>query len=501
MIFEVILICSSLHHIYHHSKNQMKNFFTSIFLLFILTVSFNAKAQLPDLKLVQFSSGYSSPIEIENCGDLRLFIVQKGGQIFICDSKGQKNTTPFLDISDRVYTTGGEQGLLGLVFDPQFKNNGEFYVNYINQSQNTQISRFHVSSTNPDIADASSEQFILQIQQPFSNHNGGCLRFGPHDYLYIGMGDGGSGGDPNNNAQNPQSLLGKMLRINVHRGSPYAIPPTNPFVNSSVYKKEIWALGVRNPWRFSFDSQTNDLWIGDVGQSLWEEVDFQSADSAGDENYGWRCYEGKHPYNTDSCKSKSHYDLPIYEYEHVNGDCAITGGYVYRGTKYPNMFGKYIYCDYCSGMFKAIYKDGTKWVNRNLLDADDYSFVSFGVDKKQELYVANITTGIIYHIKDASQPVSTDVYAANKTTSTTSTIDIFPNPSNGKFIIQFLSKNESNCQLSIYDNMGRQVYTSTKPLVAGLNTWNIALPQLTKGNYYVHINNNETQLSKPLFIK
>jgi glucose/arabinose dehydrogenase len=202
---------------------------------------------------------------------------------------------------------GSERGLLGLAFDPGYLTNGYFYVNYTNTSGNTQISRFRVSSTNPNRAVKSSEKFILQVQQPFSNHNGGCTRFGPDGYLYIGMGDGGSGGDPNNNAQNPMSLLGKMLRIDVHTGDPYSIPPDNPFIDSANYRHEIWALGLRNPWRWSFDALTGDLIIGDVGQDKWEEVDFQSAASNGGENYGWRCYEGKHDYNLSGCKPKSNY--------------------------------------------------------------------------------------------------------------------------------------------------------------------------------------------------
>ena len=260
----------------------------------------------------------------------------------------------FLDISDRI-TYSGEQGLLGLAFDPNYKTNGFFYVYYINKSGSTQVSRFKANPDYPNKASAGSEKFILSISQPFTNHKGGCIKFGSDGYLYIGTGDGGSGGDPNNNAQNPQSLLGKMLRIDVHHGNPYAIPADNPFVDSSNYKKEIWALGLRNPWRWSFDAQNGYMIIADVGQDNWEEVNYQQGTNGG-KNYGWRCYEGNHAYNTAGCNAQSSYKSPVYEYQHLSttGDCAIIGGYVYRGKKYPDLFGKYFCTDYCSGIIRML---------------------------------------------------------------------------------------------------------------------------------------------------
>ncbi|MGI8951782.1 MAG: PQQ-dependent sugar dehydrogenase [Chitinophagaceae bacterium] len=475
----------------------MKKIFTSINLCFFMLCWCNIQAQIPVLQLVQFSTGYTSPVDIENCGDSRLFIVEQAGKIFITDSTGAKIIRPFLDISNRVYSNGNEQGLLGLAFDPNYSTNGYFYINYINKNQNTTIARFKVS-TDPNVADRGSETILFHVTQPFANHNGGCLKFGPDGYLYIGLGDGGSGGDPNNNAQNPMSRLGKMLRIDVHHGNPYAIPPTNPFVDSVGYKKEIWALGMRNPWRFSFDSQTGDLWIGDVGQDAWEEIDYQKANDAGGENYGWRCYEGNHPYNLDSCKSKLNYTFPIYNYQHKNGDCAVMGGFVYRGKLYPNMVGKYFYCDYCSGRFKMIYNDGTNWVNKVLLNTDDYSFVSFGVDHNNELYVVNKSTGIIYVLTDISKSLP-EKYAIN---SQPSSINIYPNPSNGKFVVEFISDKNQPCTMKIYNAFGKGIYNSDKSLVKGINTWNINLPQLTKGNYYVKLNDNSAlQLSKPIIIE
>ena len=269
----------------------------SVLLLIAAAFSHRATAQvLPDLQLITFSSGYTLPIDIENCGDSRLFIVQKKGQIYICDSTGKKSTKPFLDISMKVYSVGNEQGLLGLAFDPNYATNGYFYVNYINKHQNTTISRFTVSS-NPNKANAKSEKVLLMHQTTLQQSQRRLFALRADGYLYIGMGDGGSEGDPNNYGQNTMSLLGKMLRIDVEHGDPYAIPADNPFVGNPNYRPEIWNVGMRNPWRYSFDALTGDLWIGDVGQNSWEEVDLQNAGDAGGENYGWRCYEGDHPYN------------------------------------------------------------------------------------------------------------------------------------------------------------------------------------------------------------
>lgn len=357
------------------------------------------------LTLVSFSSGYTSPLGIENCGDSRLFIVQQTGQIMICDSAGQKLATPFLDISGRILY-GGERGLLGLAFDPKYSQNGFFYVNYTNKLGNTQISRFKVSGNDSNKAVRASEQFILQVTQPFANHNGGGIRFGRDGYLYIGMGDGGSGGDPNNNAQNPMSLLGKMLRIDVHHGTPYTIPANNPFVDSANYRHEIWSLGLRNPWRWSFDALTGALIIADVGQNLWEEVDLQLPNSRGGENYGWRCYEGNHSYNTNGCKPQSRYKFPVYEYPHSDStkDCSITGGFVYRGSKFSQMYGKYFCADYCSGIIRMLYISGPNVVEQNVYDGQNNRYTSFGEDRNHELYISDFTMGSIYRVTDGTPP-------------------------------------------------------------------------------------------------
>lgn len=456
----------------------MKQFFT---LLFILLCSKVCYSQAGSVSLVPFSSGYTSPLGIENCGDSRLFIVQQGGQIIVSDSLGNKQATPFLDISDRILASG-EQGLLGLAFDPNYTNNGFFYVNYINTSGNTQISRFKVNGNNPNKAIKGSEKFILQIQQPYSNHNGGCLRFGRDGFLYIGMGDGGSGGDPQNNAQNPASLLGKILRINIHSGSdPYRVPASNPFVDSASYRKEIWALGMRNPWRFSFDALNGALLIADVGQGDWEEIDMQLAKSKGGENYGWRCYEGNHTYNTGGCLPQSNYVSPVYEYQHagVTGDCSVTGGFVYRGKKYKSLSGNYFFTDYCSGIIRTLTHSNGVYTKTDVFTGDKYAYTSFGEDYNHELFITNVTNGSIYRIvPSATLTGSTPVAAV---------MNVYPNPAYGAFAIKFTTQKSEECSIAVYGATGRQVYVTKKTSFSGDNVWNITLPAYAKGSCYVAI--------------
>ena len=257
----------------------MKKIFLFVFILFFIQIAYS---QTDSVKLVQFSKGYIFPLGIENCGDTRLFIVQKGGQIKVCDSSGKLFSTPFLDISGRVNSSADESGLLGLAFDPHYLINGVFYVYYINQAGNAQISQFKVNSNNPNLADSNSEKKVLDIPLPSLSHVGGCLRFGPDGYLYLGIGDGNNSslvGDPNNNSQNPSLLSGKLLRIKVKYNGTYSVPRSNPFRHVPNYRKEIWALGLRNPWRFSFDAFSGNLYIADAGEAKREEVDVQAASS------------------------------------------------------------------------------------------------------------------------------------------------------------------------------------------------------------------------------
>jgi hypothetical protein len=284
-------------------------------------------------------------------------------------------------------------------------------------------------TADPDVADPNSEEILLAVPQPFANHNGGQLAFGPDGFLYIGKGDGGSGGDPFNNAQNPASLLGKILRIDVESGViPYAIPPSNPFVQTPGSRGEIWALGLRNPWRFSFDRQTGDLFIADVGQSAFEEVDFQPAGSAGGQNYGWRIMEGAHCFGDPAC-SQAGLALPVAEYDHAQG-CSITGGFVYRGSAFPRMQGVYFYADFCSGRFWGMKRDGAAWQNTLLL-TEPHSISSFGEDEAGDIYAADLAAGAVYEIVAPNRPPSAPslVSPADGTTGAPTTITFTWQPS------------------------------------------------------------------------
>ncbi|MDW8328064.1 MAG: PQQ-dependent sugar dehydrogenase [Anaerolineales bacterium] len=356
------------------------------------------------------TGGLNDPVFVTHAGDSRLFIVERCGRIRIFKNNALL-ATPFLDISNtganRVRCWGGEEGLLSVAFAPDYATNGRFYVYYVNVAGDLVIARYHVS-TNPDVADVNSEQIVLTIPHPIhNNHNGGQLAFGPNDgLLYIGPGDGGSGGDPPNNAQNPAQLLGKLLRINVEAGNPvtYTIPTTNPFTQTSGYRGEIWALGLRNPWRFSFDRATGDLFIADVGQYAWEEVNYQPANSNGGQNYGWRCFEGNADYNTSGCGPRGNYTFPVSAYGRDQG-CSVTGGYVYRGALYPNLTGRYLYSDFCSGRIWSLRFTGAAWENVELLNSG-LSISSFGEDVNGELYVAGYSNDTIYRLVDnAATPI------------------------------------------------------------------------------------------------
>lgn len=364
---------------------------------------------MSQVTLTPFASGFTSPVDIKNCGDGRIFVLEQNGQINILDTAGNINPIPFLDIVGRVLYSG-EQGCLGLAFPPDFATSQVFYVNYTRRPDgDTRISRFHVSATNPDSADANSEEILLTIHQPYSNHNGGHIQFGKDGYLYIGMGDGGSGGDPENRAQNPDSLLGKMLRIAVDPSNPtYSIPPTNPFAgNPSLGAEEIWALGVRNPWRWSFDRATGDLWIGDVGQGTYEEIDYEPYGSGGGLNYGWRCYEANASYNTAGCLAQSNYVSPVHFYPRSSG-YSVTGGYVYRGARYADIYGKYFFSDYGISSIRTLEPDGAGgFTHTNLGSLGASAIVGFGEDKWGELYVAALG-GTVYRLRStACQPAAT----------------------------------------------------------------------------------------------
>jgi glucose/arabinose dehydrogenase len=337
--------------------------------------------------------GLVRPAYLTHAGDDRLFVVEQPGRIRIIKD-GQLLDQSFLDITDQVSTNGNERGLLSVAFHPDYKTNGQFFVNYTRRPDGaTVIERYTVSSNDPDRADEQSGEVILIIAQPEQNHNGGLIKFGPDGYLYIGMGDGGGAGDRHGtigNGQDLSSLLGKMLRIDVTNQDPYAIPPDNPFGN------EIWSYGWRNPWRFSFDRATGDVYLADVGQNAYEEVHFQPADSAGGENYGWRIMEGTHCFDPGQGCDQSGLVLPVAEYSHAEGGCSITGGYVYRGLDYPVLNGAYFFGDYCSGIIWSLQRDGDQWLMTKRLEAG-VRISSFGEDANGELYVVD-HGGAVYRL-------------------------------------------------------------------------------------------------------
>lgn len=356
---------------------------------------------LPTLSFALVASGFSAPLGIAqaNDGSARLFVVEQGGKIIIVKN-GAKLATPLLDIGGKV-VAGGERGLLGLAFPPNFAAKKHFYVNYTRAGDGaTVIARYRVSSSNADAADAASEQILLTVAQPFSNHNGGHLTFGPDGMLYIGLGDGGAGGDPDERAQNPNELLGKMLRIDVESGAtPYAVPSGNAFANGVGGRAEIWALGLRNPWRYAFDRQSGDLYVGDVGQGTDEEISFLPAGSAAGSNLGWDVLEGNDCFEPSSnCTPPANYIAPVATYARSASCASVTGGYVYRGSSIAALQGWYLYADFCDGRVWRMQRSGATWQNELVADTD-FSISSFGEDESGNLYFVDLSRGELRRVQ------------------------------------------------------------------------------------------------------
>lgn len=541
-------------------------------LIFSLSFSFlNAQT----LSLTNFATGLDSPVSIAfPPGDDRMFVVEQDGVIQIVSPSGIVNPSPFLDIQGPVYAGGNEQGLLGLAFHPDYANNGYFYVNYTYGNFNnssTRIARYTVSA-NPDVADASSEFEIMTISQPYSNHNGGAVEFGPDGYLYIGTGDGGSANDPGNRSQNGTSMLGKMLRIDVDGGSPYAIPADNPFVGDPNVNDEIWSIGLRNPWRYSFDRRNGNLWIADVGQNAWEEIDFESSLSPGGLNYGWRCYEGDHPFNTNGCGPIGDYTGPVFEYANTNSQgCSVTGGYVYRSAEYAGLYGKYLFTDFCSGKFWAT---DASFNTVELANLSNNSYSCFGEGPCGTLYVGN-RNGIIHRVAEDDDcnpvaeilgsstyncdntpfPISLEAlcgenldyqwyldgnvlpfgtganYPADQAgvytvevirgactvSSNTVTImcdtvidgleeladlsgfNLYPNPNNASFQVEFELTKASDLEIRIHNILGAEIYTQTQKMQAGSHQLPIELNAAT-GVYMISLKTNEGQINRKFVI-
>lgn len=407
--------------------------------LLLLALLFSGVGFSQTIDLEVFAGGFSDPTEIVNAGDNRLFVAEQGGRIKILNPDKTVNATVFLNISGLI-TFGGEQGLLGLAFHPDYATNGYFYVDYVNTDGNTVIARYTRSTGNPNTADPASALIMLTVEQPFENHKGGCLRFGPDGYLYIAMGDGGSSGDPGNRAQNKNVLLGKLLRLNVDAAAPY-IPITNPFVGIEG-ADEIWAYGLRNPWKFSFNRLNNDLWIADVGQGVWEEINKVSPTASG-LNYGWKCYEGNAIFESSQCSLVEMYTMPVAQYANQDSPrCSITGGYVYTGSNYPNMLNKYFFADFCTGEIGMLSSDNTlTWKG----DFED-GIATFGEDLNGELYVTAGNT--VYRIIDTSTTGTNDFNTAQ--------FSVYPNPAKGEVFIDLKNINAMGTA-SIFDISGKQL--------------------------------------------
>ena len=396
-------------HCLNHFPQRLgsKKFISAAFCLVIILFGFSGVLKAAaEIQIEAVITGLDNPVSITHAGDgsARLFITQLSGQILIFDGS-QILPQPFLDIGSLV-STGGERGLFSVSFHPEYTNNGFLFVNYTDINGDTVVARYSVSA-DPNVVDANSAFILFTAAQPFTNHNGGQLQFGPDGFLYIGMGDGGSGGDPSNNAQTLSNVLGKILRIDVDGSGPYSIPPDNPFIGVPGARAEIWAWGLRNPWRFGFDRLTGDLFVADVGQNTLEEVNYQPVDSLGGENYGWRLMEGSNCFNPAVNCNTGLLTLPILEYDHSLG-CSITGGYRYRGNENPGLSGVYLYGDFCEGLiWGATQNIVGEWTTTVLLDTD-LSISAFGEDENGELYLAHFSSGdgTIYRISEVADPPS-----------------------------------------------------------------------------------------------
>ena len=442
-------------------------------LLFICLSLLSISNYAQVIALQSYGTGFASPVAIEHpANDTRLFIVQQRGLIRILNTNGVTNTTPFLNLVGTVSSSGSERGLLGLAFHPNYATNGFFYLDYTRLSDGaTVIARYSVSA-DPNIANTTGT-ILLTIPQPFPNHNGGTLRFGPDGYLYIGMGDGGSGDDPDNRAQNINENLGKILRIDVNSASPYAIPPTNPYAGIAG-NDEIWSIGMRNPWKFSFNRLNGDLWIADVGQNAVEEINKQVAPITPGLNFGWRCYEGNTVNSSvpsTGCPTYASTVAPFTQYTHAaTAGCSITGGYFYTGATYSNFQNKYFFADYCNS--KIGYANSAGAITWSSALAG--SFTTFGEDLNGELYIANSST--VYKIIDSS--MATDSFSK-------SGLSLSPNPAKESFSIKSTSDILFS-KIEIYDVTGKLLLSKKSEPVSESN---VGVANITKGMYLVTVEN------------
>jgi glucose/arabinose dehydrogenase len=466
-------------------------------LLLLLSLFLCVFLKAQTIETQSYITGITNATDIAHCGDSRLFAVQQNGIIKIINANGTVNTTPFLTLTTATIVSGGERGLLGLAFHPNYTDNGYFYLNYTRAGDGaTVIARYSVSDTDPNVANPNSALILMTINQPYTNHNGGNLEFGPDGYLYIGMGDGGSGGDPQNYAQNltidtnnpSRVYLGKMLRIDVNSTSGnlnYSIPPSNPYA-STPGLGEIWAIGVRNPWKFSFNRLNGDLWISDVGQNAIEEINKVTNPLANGLNFGWRCYEGNSNYNVGaSCPALNTTAQPFAQYTQTNGRCSITGGYFYSGSTYPNFQNKYVFADYCTSEIGVVNASGAiTWYPTSI---GGFGITCFGEDSDGELYVAANNTDRIYKVVDTS--LSTTDFENNGFT-------IAPNPA--KDFLTLTANNQNTLDtVVVYDISGKQLIAER---FSNLSQVTINVSSLAKGLYIVVAQNQKGNQMKSKFV-
>lgn len=435
--------------------------FFQLFFFIQATVAFSQ-----GIGAMEFSSGFLGITDIQNAGDDRLFIVEKNGLIRILNANGTVNATPFLDLTSQV-TTSAERGILGLSFHPNYQSNGFLFVNYANLNGNIQVSRFTVSS-NPDVADINTEVILTETAESSGIHNGGAIQFGTDGFLYIAIGDGSS----SDRGQALDTFRGKILRIDVDTasgGNNYGIPASNPFASGGGLP-EIWSYGLRNPWRFSIDDATGNIWIADVGASSVEEINRQNI-TENPVNYGWRCYEGSSPLFPGECPNINELAFPIAEYSSASGSdhCSIIGGYVYRGNEFPSLQGRYIFGDYCSGLIGSVDATGTLLEETIVPD----NIFTFGEDFNGEVYVGT-QSGNIYKIVDSQ--LGTEDFNKNNE------IVLYPNPSSTALSV--VSSRESIHSIGIFSNLGVQVYSTR---VNEHQQISIPVNTLKSGVYFVKI--------------
>lgn len=431
------------------------------------------------------------PLDISHTQDGRLYVVEQRGQVKVIESDGTLNDIIYLNLWNKI-SFGGERGLLGLAFHPNFQENGLLYVNYTNRSGTTHISSFSFQQGDLRV-NSDTENILLDISQPYGNHNGGCLKFGPDGHLYIAMGDGGWWKDPHNNAQNDQSLLGKMLRIGVEEEGGYFIPEDNPFVQAPFTSDEIWASGLRNPWRFSFDRATGDLWIGDVGQDDYEEINRVKVGEPAGLNFGWRCREGHEVLDPRDCLGTGAFTFPLYVYPTTrNIGESITGGYVYRGTAFPELQGKYIYGDYASGKIWALQELPTGEILNELIAQHQRNDISsFGEDADGELYITGYHTGKVYRL--VKEFVSTSSPFINH-----SALSITPNPFDNFLTIQLETTQTQVLTIQLINFMGQVLRQQTTSRTIGKHIVQLDTSDLPIGAYMLSITDGRDVISKKL---